>query len=312
MPPLPTPSRLTQSSSSQVQEPAVQYSLFDNSAREAIVNVASVPQRSPFRYPGGKTWLVPSVRKWIGSQPQKPCELIEPFAGGGIVSLTAAFETLTQKVLMVELDADVAAVWHTILGEEGEWLAERIMSFSLTPEAVKMELAREPVETRTRAFQTILRNRVNHGGILAPGSGVLKHGENGKGMASRWYPATLKKRIIDIQTVKDKVQIIQGDGLQALRINAHRTDAVFFIDPPYTAAGKKAGSRLYTHSELDHEELFAVAASLAGDFLMTYDNAEGVVALAREHGFAVKAISMKNTHHAKMSELLIGRNLDWH
>jgi len=24
-----------------------------------IVNVAMVPQRSPFRYPGGKTWLIP-------------------------------------------------------------------------------------------------------------------------------------------------------------------------------------------------------------------------------------------------------------
>lgn len=29
------------------------------------VNVASVPQRSPFRYPGGKTWLVPYVRDWL-------------------------------------------------------------------------------------------------------------------------------------------------------------------------------------------------------------------------------------------------------
>lgn len=29
----------------------------DNDLR--VVNVASVPQRSPFRYPGGKTWLVP-------------------------------------------------------------------------------------------------------------------------------------------------------------------------------------------------------------------------------------------------------------
>ena len=25
-----------------------------------VVNVASVQQRSPFRYPGGKTWLVPT------------------------------------------------------------------------------------------------------------------------------------------------------------------------------------------------------------------------------------------------------------
>jgi len=312
MPPLPTLLHPTQSSSSQVQEPAVQYSLFDNSQREAIVNVASVPQRSPFRYPGGKTWLVPSIRKWIGSLPQKPCELIEPFAGGGIVSLTAAFESLTRKVSMVELDAEVAAVWQTILNGQGEWLAERIVNFSLTPEAVKTELISEPKETRDLAFKTILRNRVNHGGILAPGSGVLKHGENGKGLASRWYPATLKKRILDIQAVKDRIEIVQGDGMEALRANAHRTDAIFFIDPPYTAAGKKAGSRLYTHNELDHEELFSVAASLQGDFLMTYDNAEGVAALARKHNFAVKAISMKNTHHAEMSELLIGCNLDWY
>ncbi len=53
-----------------------------------VVNVASVPQRSPFRYPGGKTWLIPTVRKWL-QQNTKAGLLIEPFAGGGIVSLTA-------------------------------------------------------------------------------------------------------------------------------------------------------------------------------------------------------------------------------
>ena len=31
-----------------------------------------------------------------------------------------------------------------------------------------------------------------------------------------------------------------------MKDNTRRKDAVFFIDPPYTAAGKKAGSRLYT------------------------------------------------------------------
>jgi len=32
---------------------------------EKPTNVASVPQRSPFRYPGGKTWLVPKFRQWM-------------------------------------------------------------------------------------------------------------------------------------------------------------------------------------------------------------------------------------------------------
>jgi hypothetical protein len=44
---------------------------------------------------------------------------------------------------------------------------------------------------------------------------------------------------------------------------------------------------------------------------MTYDNAEEVRALADRHGFETKTVAMKNTHHAEMDELLIGRDLDW-
>lgn len=44
---------------------------------------------------------------------------------------------------------------------------------------------------------------------------------------------------------------------------------------------------------------------------MTYDNADEVRALAVKHGFETKAVAMKNTHHAEMNELLIGRNLSW-
>ena len=44
---------------------------------------------------------------------------------------------------------------------------------------------------------------------------------------------------------------------------------------------------------------------------MTYDNAEEVKVLARRYGFQTRAVPMKNTHHAEMTELLVGRNLDW-
>ena len=68
------------------------------------VNVACVPQRSPLRYPGGKTWLVPHIRAWLGSAPHSLRQLVEPFAGGGIVSLTAVMEGLVGRCIMVELD----------------------------------------------------------------------------------------------------------------------------------------------------------------------------------------------------------------
>ena len=46
---------------------------------EEVVNVAAVAHRSPFRYPGGKTWLVPRIRRWLRSLNPRPRELAEPF-----------------------------------------------------------------------------------------------------------------------------------------------------------------------------------------------------------------------------------------
>jgi DNA adenine methylase len=278
---------------------------------DAIVNVASVPQRSPFRYPGGKTWLVPHIRRWLKRLPVRPTTLIEPFAGGGIVGLTVAFEQLAEHVILVELDDQVATVWRTIIHGDGEWLASRIGEFDVTPESVAQVLAETDPGIGRKAFRTILKNRVNRGGILAPGAGLVKYGEDGKGLRSRWYPGTLKRRILDIVAIRERLTFLEGDGLDVMRRHADDDGAAFFIDPPYTAAGKKAGSRLYTKSELDHEALFALAGALRGDFLMTYDDAEGVRALAHRHGFATRTVAMKNTHHAKMTELLIGRDLRW-
>jgi DNA adenine methylase len=278
-----------------------------------VVNVAEIPQRSPFRYPGGKTWLVPYVRTWIRSLRRKPKLFVEPFVGGGIISLTVAFENLADHVIAVELDRDVAAVWETLFSDDNDWLANRIIDFDLTLESVKEELAKTPKDAKNRAFHTILRNRTCHGGILAPGSGVLKYGENGKGIKSRWYPQTLFRRIQNIKLIREKVIFIQGDGIEAISKYASQKSAAFFIDPPYTAGknGKRAGTRLYTHNELDHEELFKQAEHIQGDLLMTYDTADEVIRLASQHGFAARQVSMKNTHHATMQELAIGRNLTW-
>ena len=185
------------------------------------------------------------------------------------------------------------------------------MGFDLTEASVREVLARTPKDTRERAFATIIKNRVNRGGIMAPGASLVKHGEAGRGLASRWYPQTLKDRILAIAELRDRITFIHGDGLAFMREQQHDPDSVLFIDPPYTAGrGKRAGNRLYSHANLDHEELFRLAAA-CGDFLMTYDNAVELPDLARLHGFDTELVPMKNTHHAEMCELLIGRDLTW-
>lgn len=225
------------------------------------------------------------------------------------MGLTVAFERLAEHVTMVEMDAQLAAVWRAILENPtgAEQLAERIVGFDLRMEHVRAVLDAEPDSEIERAFRTILKNRVNRGGILAPGTGLIKEGENGKGLHSRWYPDTLKKRILNIAGVRDSITFIGGDGLEVMRQQADNPRAAFFIDPPYTVAAR----RLYNHWEIDHAALFALAADLAGDFLITYDNDERVRNLAEYHGLDIRQVAMKNTHHTKMTELLIGRDLTW-
>lgn len=82
-------------------------------SRVPVVNVATVPQRSPLRYHGGKTWLIPHIREWLRCT--EPELLIEPFAGGAVVSLTAVMEDLVTTAIMVEMDRDVAAFWRSAL-----------------------------------------------------------------------------------------------------------------------------------------------------------------------------------------------------
>ncbi len=271
-----------------------------------VVNVASVPQRSPFRYPGGKTWLIPVVRPWL-KQESNNKHLCEPFVGGGIVSLTAAFENLASKITMIELDEEVAAVWDVIINGDTNWLATTILEFDLTKENANKVLSKSEKSIKEQAFSTILKNRIFHGGIITKGSGLIKNGENGKGIKSRWYAKTLHDRISAINLVKNKMDFKTGDAFDFLEKNISDKEKYFFIDPPYT----KAGRRLYTYYEIDHERLFEITSRLCGKYMLTYDDTEEIRDLADKYNLAYKTIPMKTTHHIQKNEIIISDNFDW-
>lgn len=272
-----------------------------------VVNVASIPQRSPFRYPGGKTWLVPTARKWF-SQANEKSELIEPFAGGGIISLTAAAECFFDYVTMVELDDDVASAWQTIFSEtDCQWLIDQIRKFEVSTENINKIISLARYGTKELALATIVRNRTNHGGILAKGSGRIKTGESGKGIASRWYPETIANRISEANKLRNKITFIHDDAFKIMDSKKDCSEAFFFIDPPYTVAGK----RLYNLFKVNHCKIFEFAGSLKGHFLLTYDNTDEIRRLSADFNLQYRTIPMQTTHLIKKEELLISDNFDW-
>ena len=278
------------------------------SAGNRPTNVAQIKQLSPFRYPGGKTWLIPEIRKWLRSFGQVPEALIEPFAGGAMAGLTAAAEDLADSVTLSELDEDVAAVWQTIFGgsdEEVTAFCNKITKFKVTLENVQNIVEQEPTTLTERAFRTIIKNRMQRGGIMAAGAGLIKAGEAGKGLKSRWYPDTLAARIKTIRSLRLKIAFIKGDAFHTLSLFEDHSRVCFFVDPPYTAGGKQAGKRLYNHNEVDHKALFKKVSEVRGAALLTYDDSPEVRSMAASCSFNVQTIPMKNTHHEVMQELLI-------
>jgi DNA adenine methylase len=276
--------------------------------KKTPTNVAQVRQLSPFRYPGGKTWLVPEIRRWMMTSKRTPSVFVEPFAGGAMAGLTVAAESLAEKVFLGELDSDVAAVWQTIFnGKQADvdWLRNQILSFEVSLDNVRSILDGNPKAVRAQAFRTIIKNRMQRGGIMAAGAGLVKAGEAGKGLNSRWYAETLNQRILALWAIKDRITFEKADAFATVTRYSKDPDAFFFIDPPYTAGGKNAGKRLYTHNEIDHAALFKLMASVKGSVMLTYDDSPEVRAMAVEHGFRVEPVPMKNTHHALIKELLI-------
>ncbi len=270
------------------------------------VNVASVPQRSPLRYPGGKTWLIPHIRAWLATVQPEPRVLIEPFCGGGTVALTAVCERLVEQSIMAELDHDVAAFWHASLRHNPE-LCNLVAGFTPTREAVSALVNATPRNLLEHGFRTLVLNRTRRGGILAPGAALTKSGEGNKGISSRWYPDTIIKRLHNIEAHATRMVFCETDGLELLEVVAGVPGAVAFVDPPYTAGGKRAGSRLYAHHQIDHQRLFKILAETTVDFVLTYDHSSEIAELVDEHGFHAVEVVMQNTHHNHVSELVITR-----
>ena len=247
---------------------------------------------------------MPNIRKWLS----EPVDLlVELFTGGGIVSLTAVMERLAKRAVMVELDRDVAAFWRAALERPVE-LAVRVSAFSPTRAHVEW-LARHVSRTvLDHGFRTLVLNRTRTGGVLAAGAALVRGGENGTGVRSRWYPDTLVRRREDMAECAERLLFLEGNGVRLAEAMCRRPGVVFFVDPPFTApGGKRAGSRLYGHSSVDHARIFKVLADCQADFLMTYDCSSDIVGLVRRHGFHAATVEMKSGHHLRIPELLITR-----
>ena len=267
---------------------------------------------SPFRYPGGKSWLAPEIVKIIEQRPLPVLKFVEPFCGGASVGLAVAHARLAEKVILSDMDPKIHAVWAVIFGpgDPSELLVRRILDFKFTRENVERVLSETPDTMFDLAFQTIIRNRAARGGVMAQGAGLLRDGEGRRGFACRWYPKTLANRIRACAALRERV-VAYSSSFETL-LSMHMSirwgfspHDVWFIDPPYSVGQRAPGRRLYDYHEVDYDRLFKRVAGLPGLSLMTVQDTAQTRSLAKRYGFSVNSLSMFTAQNVQKKELLL-------
>jgi DNA adenine methylase len=118
-----------------------------------------------FRYPGGKTKLLPQISRFLWLK--KATTYIEPFVGGGSVTLAVAQANPNIKIILNDRDSNMHSFWKVVASgsdNEFETLIKRVQRTRPTVSLFRRLKKTPGNSTAERAFTALYTNRTAFGG----------------------------------------------------------------------------------------------------------------------------------------------------
>lgn len=250
---------------------------------EALILKRPKPQggagKSPFRYPGGKAFLLPELHRAILSSDTEIAQYAEPFAGGAGAAIELLAAGIVRKIHLNDADRRIYAAWYSMLFRNDEF-KKRLLETPLTMDSWRncREIVMHPDQWPDEVdlgFATYFLNRTNRSGIVLGGGPIGGYEQKAKwNIDARYYLDTMLTRIDWIGKNKNRISISNLDAVNFIqKFDSRRAKKTFFfIDPPYVGAG----SRLYLNAMDDkkHRELAKAVRRKRSmsNWLMTYDD----------------------------------------
>ncbi len=237
---------------------------------------------SPLRYPGSKRKLSLYIREILHHNKLNPDLLIEPFVGGGSISLFFIVNNLVKKVLISDKDKLISSFWKVIFSNP-----EHIIRFVQRVEiSVKnfdkyKNIAKDAGNYNDieLAKTCIFLNRTSFSGVLANSAGPIggRRQKSDYKIDCRFNRKDIVKRIVYISSLKDKVIVRDGEWKEVIkyadewkRNNKEYNKSFIYLDPPFYF---KAESLYRTYFNCkQHEELAKELEKLNCPWILSYDN----------------------------------------
>jgi DNA adenine methylase len=251
---------------------------------------AKIDEVSISQYPGRKWWLVQHAARFFRKH---PCHtLVESFAGSGIVGLSLLHAGIVNRLVLVEKDVRVVCMLRGLITQSD--LAQKYAEFKCTRANVE-----ELFRGKKNAFHYLVQSRVCNRGRFTGGMRSQ--------IDARWCKELVVTNLRRVYEMRNRITVIDGDGLDVMRDHLADRNIGCFCDPPYGADSTSKGRFLYPHHKIDHKKLFSLLEDWRGPWLLTEDNCQMVRRLALCHRFAVKRMRMNTSDSIIKHELMIWR-----
>lgn len=238
---------------------------------------------SILRYAGGKSR---GLAKKIAPRVKVPKNgtYCEPFCGGASVALLVASAYPKARIVLNDLDPEVAAFWRVVVTDNLQQFitfTHRIRTCDPTVEQFREYQTSIPLDPVERAFRFLFLNRTSR--VESNGKRPLGGWAQQKpDIGSRWRPDNLIRELLAARKLlAGRTEVLNQDFAEVMK--AADSSWVFYCDPPYY----KAGNSLYNFpwSDEDHVRLRDLLHSTPGNWVLSYDAHPRISALYEKSNY---------------------------
>ena len=220
--------------------------------------------KSPLRYPGGKTRAITILDQYLTTHYPHKKSLLSPFFGGG--SFELYLTTKEYQILANDLFKPLYTFWQT-LKDTPEDIKDAVESVMPITKEYFQEL-RTTIQTMTDPLEIAaayyIINRCSFSGATFCG-GFSKEASTG-----RLNESSLRTLV---NTNLENVTFSNLDCKEFLVANPETTDTVVYADPPYYISSYIYGKDGDMHEGFDHTG-FATAIKQRRDWIISYNDCE--------------------------------------
>ncbi len=251
--------------------------------------------KSPLRYPGGKTRAINILEKYITEHYPKRSVLLSPFFGGG--SFELHMKSQGYKVYANDLFVPLYTFWHTLKDNHDELIAAIRGLLGLTKEGFTDLRKRicnmnDPLEQAAAYFAI---NRSSFSGATLCG-GFSKEAAEKRFTESSIVTAE-KCDLADIE-------FTNMDCCEFLKLHEETAETVIYADPPYYIEKYIYGKDGDMHSAFDHAG-FAECIMKRRDWIVSYNDCPYIRELYKGCQFFTESWAYGMNTTKKSCELII-------